>query len=57
MKITVIYKNGNKIIQPINYLYFEDNAIYYTLDKKIHGAFQKPVKILLENVDNFDVEN
>lgn len=32
LKLTVIYDDGDKIEQLVNYLHFEDGAIYFTAD-------------------------
>ena len=56
MKLTIIYKNGNKLEQLVNYVHLENDAIYYTMNKHVHGIFQEPVRIPIENIDKFDVE-
>ena len=56
MKLTIIYKNGNQLEQLVNYVHLENGAIYYTMNKQVHGTFQEPVRIPIENIDKFDVE-
>ena len=54
--LTINYKNGNKIEELVNYLHFEDGAIFYTLDSQIQQAITVPSRTPLKNVESFDIE-
>ena len=56
LKLTVTYKNGTEISNLVNYLHFEDGAIFYTVDKQVHEIIEQPVKIQMENIKRFDLE-
>ena len=55
LKLTIRYKNGNIIDQLVKYARIEDGAISYVMDQQVHGAYQTPVRIPLENVEKIDV--
>lgn len=55
--LTVIYKNGNKLRQMVNYLHVEHGRIWYTIDKQTHySVVEEPVGIPLDNVESLDLE-
>lgn len=56
LKLTVNYKNGNTIENKVNYLHFENGCIFYTVDEQVHGIFQEPVRVPLENIVSYDLE-
>lgn len=56
MLLTITYKNGNQIKKLINYLHFENDRIFFTVDKQIQNVIEEPVVIKLENIDHYDLE-
>ena len=57
MEIFIIYKNGTTVTHKINYLHCQNGFICFTIDRNPHPIFQEPVKIPLENIDTFEVNN
>ena len=55
LQLTIKYKNGNELKQLVNYLHFEDGAIYFTQDEQCHSVIQMPVKVTLANVKEFNL--
>lgn len=55
--LTVVYKNGNKLRQLVNYLHMERGKIWYTVDKQnYYSVIEEPVGIPIENIESFDLE-
>ena len=55
LQLAIKYKNGNELKQLVNYIHFEDGAIYFTQDEQCHSAVQMPVKVTLANVKEFNL--
>lgn len=55
MTLKIEYNNGNKIEQKINYLHFENDTLFYTMDTSPHAVIQEPVEIPLANIKAFDL--
>ena len=55
LKLEITYKNGNKLIESINYLHEESETLFYTVNSKMHNVIQDVVKIPLKNIDKFDL--
>lgn len=53
LKIT--YKNGNELIQKVNYVHIEDNQIFYTRATNPSPVFREPVSIPLDNIKTLDI--
>lgn len=54
IQLTITYANGNKIMELVNYLHYEDGAICYTQDKQVQPS--EIVSIPMENIASLDVE-
>lgn len=55
LQLTIHYMNGFKRNVLVNYIHFEDGAIYFTQDEQCHNAVQMPVKVTLANVKEFNL--
>lgn len=55
LQLAIKYKNGNELKQLVNYIHFEDGAIYFTQDEQCHSVIQMPVKVTLANVKEFNL--
>ena len=54
--LTIEYKNGNTLTEKVNYLHFENENLFYTVDKQIYDKFIDQIKIPIENIKKFDLE-
>ena len=56
IKLKITYKTGATIEQVVNYIHFENNCLIYTLKKQVYCGTAQQIKIPLENVMTFDIE-
>ena len=49
--LTIEYKNGNTLTEKVNYLHFENENLFYTVDKQIYDKFIDQIKIPIENME------
>ena len=54
--LTIEYKNGNTLTEKVNYFHFENENLFYTVDKQIYDKFIDQIKIPIENIKKFDLE-
>ena len=54
MQLTINYKNGNTTKQLVNYVHYENGAIFFTIDKQVvTGSI---VRVPVENIERYDLE-
>lgn len=54
MQLTIKYKNDNTTKQLVNYVHFENGAIFFTIDKQVvTGSI---VRVPVENIEMYDLE-
>ncbi len=56
LRLHVIYKNGNKLDQDVNYLASDGEHIIYTVRRNPHPVFQRPVMIPIKNLEQWELE-
>lgn len=57
MKLTINYKNGNKLTQEINGLRYEADAICFTVKKQVYfSVVPHPVYVHFDNIESFEIE-
>lgn len=56
IELTLKYKTGVELKQVVNYVQFENGCLHYTLKKQVHDLSVRIVKIPLEKLVSFYID-
>ena len=56
MKLTIFYKNGNRITDEVIWTHCESGKLYFMPYNRVHAIFEPSIKVDLENIRSYSID-